>query len=340
MPISNNASYLPTMQDFIVHWTQVNAKLGSKPLVLADGFTLAGFTTLRTSIDTSTQAIGGAEQVFTQTAYNITQSKKALMPKLKLFRQTVQSQLTGTNYAASLPTLPNFGVTQSRFLKPFDDAAYLWNQINTAPPERFTPPLLLPDETRLADFQTLLSALRTLYALHINSDGQKRLALRQRDALLPTARLRMKQYRVAVFSRLAPGDPLLASVPRLSPVPGATPKAVTDLTLVYTPLTNTVKITFTPSVSANIRMYDLMFCPGPKWSQQSAYRIDTNENAPPFQFEFALTQVDPQAVALFKVVTMNVTENAKASKVLKAKRTGAQTLTSLTETPQSLTIAA
>ena len=38
------------MQEFISHWTSVNATLGATPLTLRGGYTLALFTTDRTNI--------------------------------------------------------------------------------------------------------------------------------------------------------------------------------------------------------------------------------------------------------------------------------------------------
>ena len=47
MAISTIGSYLPTMQEFIAHWTQVNAALAPGALTLKGGYTLANFTTDR-----------------------------------------------------------------------------------------------------------------------------------------------------------------------------------------------------------------------------------------------------------------------------------------------------
>jgi hypothetical protein len=40
MPITGIGSFPPTMQEFINHWTQVNATLGATPLTLRGGWSL------------------------------------------------------------------------------------------------------------------------------------------------------------------------------------------------------------------------------------------------------------------------------------------------------------
>lgn len=49
MPIQSNASYIPTMDEFLAHWTQVNAALGATPLVVAKP---GGAATPRATFDT------------------------------------------------------------------------------------------------------------------------------------------------------------------------------------------------------------------------------------------------------------------------------------------------
>ena len=49
MAITTNASYVPTAQEFIGHWTDVNAEAGS-PLVLRSGVTVAAFTQMKNDL--------------------------------------------------------------------------------------------------------------------------------------------------------------------------------------------------------------------------------------------------------------------------------------------------
>ena len=57
MPLSGIGSYPPTMQEFINHWTQVNASLGATPLLLRGAYALANFSTDRTNIVNAINAV-------------------------------------------------------------------------------------------------------------------------------------------------------------------------------------------------------------------------------------------------------------------------------------------
>jgi hypothetical protein len=62
MPISNNSSYVPTMNEFIAHWGQVNAAINPDLTVPApDGtaMTLSGFSGLRDSLQAQFQILVG-----------------------------------------------------------------------------------------------------------------------------------------------------------------------------------------------------------------------------------------------------------------------------------------
>ena len=327
MPIYNLTSYLPTMQEFMDHWTAVNTQLGTKPLVLADGTTLTAFSGLRISIQTAITAVTQAEAQIPTKRQTLLNQKLALRKKLELFRKAVLGSLANSTYVSRLPILPPLGATQARFLKAMETAATVWGNINTNAPAGFTPPLVLSDGTALADFQTAITALYAAYSAVTTAEVKAGTALSQRDAYLKTARTEMKQYRIVVFARLAPGDPLLTRVPRYSPAPGSTPKAVTNLLAFYNETDNTLKITFDSATSKNTVSYRLYFSPGPKWNATDMELVAVNANAAPFAFDFKLDQVEKNQTALFKVFTTNATENMKASKVLKVKRTAAGLLT-------------
>ena len=336
VPINNLTSYLPTMQEFMDHWTLVNAQLGVKPLVLSDGTSLATFTASRTAIQGYITAVTQAETLVPQKRQTLHDLKKAMSRKLELFRKAVLGQLATSNYVSRLPTLPKFGATQARFIKPLEAAANIWSSINYVPPLTddetllgFVGPLILPDGTALADFQAAITALYAAYSAITTAQVKVGNALSQRDAALKSARRAMKQYRVTVYARLAPTDMLLTRVPRLSPVAGATQKAVTNVLSFYKATDNTLELTFDPSTSKNIAQYELWFCPDAKWNAANTQMIASNLNAPPFAFQFTYTQVALNSVGLFKVYAKNETGNTKASKVVSVRRTAAEARTAL-----------
>src|SRR5688572_32246091 len=61
VPITTIGSYLPVMQEFIAHWTDVHAEITPDTLTLRGGFTLANFTTARNDIQAAVTATEPAE---------------------------------------------------------------------------------------------------------------------------------------------------------------------------------------------------------------------------------------------------------------------------------------
>ena len=218
MPLTTNGSYLPTMQEFIAHWTAVNAALVSPDvLTLSGGYTLANFTADRAAIQTATTAIETVDNGVTAAQTDRELKKAALKTRLEQFRAAIAAQFPGSIYASMLPNAPLKTNIETRFLKPFDDMANLWSRVNTDTIAGFTPPLKLPGGYVLATFTTDLAALRSAYLAVTNADLAAQNSRRQRDALLPPAKARMKQYRSAVPSKLLPGNPLLTNIPAISP---------------------------------------------------------------------------------------------------------------------------
>jgi len=67
MPITNLDSYLPTAQEFINHWTQVNLELGpGGPLTLLGGYMVALLTTDQTTLDAAMTAVVAADNTGTR----------------------------------------------------------------------------------------------------------------------------------------------------------------------------------------------------------------------------------------------------------------------------------
>ena len=217
MPIYNLTSYLPVMQEFIEHWGLVNAALGTKPLILSGGYALAGFVAERAAIQDRVTAVTQAEAQIAPIRQTLGEQKTDLNRQLGLFRKAVLGQMAGTLYTSRLPIVPHSGSTQALFIRPHEVAANVWTNINIAPPVGFFAPLVLADGTTLSAYQAAIAAYYVTHSQITEAETAIGEALARRDNLLPAAREHMKQYRLAVFARLAPGDALLARVPRLTP---------------------------------------------------------------------------------------------------------------------------
>jgi len=145
MPLTDLGSYVPTMDEVVLHWADVDAELGGAPasdLKLEGGFSRADLIAARDVFEALNISIEDLENGREIAAANRDNLKGTLRQKLGQFRGMVRALIPKSKYAAATPTLPNFRADKSKFIGPFEDAASLWQRINAdATLARFTPPL-------------------------------------------------------------------------------------------------------------------------------------------------------------------------------------------------------
>lgn len=320
MAISSIGSYPPTMEEFIAHWTEVNAALAPGALLLQGGFTLANFTTARTDIVTAIDAVTTADNSRQGDATDRDIAKAALKSRLAQFRAGVASQLPGSRYAGQLPVQPPFRAIETTFLRPLVDMAGIWNEINTDTIPGFTGPLLLSGAYTLAMFNTDLTALRAAYLATTVSENGARSARGARDVLLAPAKNRMKQYRSGVKAALPPGHALQLTIPALTPPPGSTPDPV-NLTAVWNETTLEADLTVTPSTNPNLDHYDIRSAPGPHYRAADEFHVATI----PAGETTVSTNVGlgaPGATALYRAYVVLSTLNERGSNTVSVTRPG------------------
>lgn len=257
------------MQQFIQHWTSVNAALAPGALLLRGGYTLANFTADRTALQTAITNVEDRNNARQIAANNRDIRKTNLVPRLAQFRASVRYQLIGSAYVPALPRVPDFNRAEGVFLKPFDDMATLWTRINadtTVP--GFTPPLLLLGGYTKANFDTDLAALRTAYIAVSTTDEDAKLQRKRRDVLLPAARVRLVQYREAVLARFGPTDPFTLSLPKIAPDPGSTPEPV-NLSGIWDATINQARLQWNESDNPNLVKYQVRQSSGPKYKTEN-----------------------------------------------------------------------
>lgn len=320
MAISSIGSYPPTMAEFEAHWAEVNAALSPGALTLSGGYTLANFTTDRSSIETAITAVETADNSRQGASADRDIKKAGQRGRLAQFRATVSGVLPGTIYVRMLPTLPLFRAVESRFIRPLDDMSNIWDRINTDTIPGFTAPLLLSGGYALADFQSDLADLRAAYLAWTNAENGSLSARSSRNVLLPPARERMRQYRQAVKGALPPGHALLATVPALTPPPGSTPDPV-NLSGVWNGTTLMADLSWTASPNPNLDHYSVRTAPGPTYhTADESVVAEVPAGTTTFSTNEGL--VAPGATALFKVYVVLTTANEKGSNTVGVTRPG------------------
>lgn len=265
MPLSSVASYLSTCDEFITHWTQVNTTLGpGGPLVLPGTFAVANLTTLRNNLQTAITAVEVPRNQLQVAAGDRDVKKGPLRERLRQFRARVNGEMRGTQYQRALPALPAFTASEGVFLRAMDDMQSLWVQINAAPPVGFTAPLKLVGNYLVATHATDIAALRTTYQTYNNAAQTILLRLGERDVQLPVIKSRLVQYRQIILGMFAAGDPLILSLPKVTPPAGSTPAAV-NVSWVWNAGTEMADFTWSASTNAQLKEYQLRSCDIPTY---------------------------------------------------------------------------
>lgn len=226
MPFTGPSSYLSTTDEFIGHWTDVNAALAPGSLVLAGGFTLANLQTRRGELATSMTTLEGLINVLEGHRTDRFNQQGPLRERMRQLGHSVRGLLAGSPYVGQVPELVGESASPGKWTIAMDDNAHLWTNINATPPAGFTPPLVLFGNYLVADFNTDVAALKTTYTDLVQSEQDTDHARDQRDAIYQIIRDALVQYRLAVQGMFPEDHPLVTSLPRLTPLPGHTPDAV------------------------------------------------------------------------------------------------------------------
>jgi hypothetical protein len=320
LPLSTIGSYMPTMQEFIVHWTHVNSAVSPGVFTLAGGYILADFTADRAAIDAVLTDLEDVDNERQGASADRDRLKGERRDRLSQYRFTVLGLLPGTPYSRTLPLLPRFRANQAIFLKAMDDMANGWGRINTDSIPNFTPPLLLSGGYTLADHAADLAELRAAYLASTNAHDNVRQQRSVCHALLGPAKARMLQYRNGVRGILPSGHELLTTIPAVTPPPGATPDPV-HASGIWNPLTGEIDLTWTPSANPHLDHYSIRTAPGPTYKAAEESVVAT---VPKTETSFSTLAglIFPGATALFRVYVVLTTMNERGSNTVSVTREG------------------
>lgn len=318
MPLSTIASYLSTTDAFLTHWTQWNTVTATNN-ALPGGFKIGDLQTMRDDLQTAITAVETPRNQL-QNAAGARDSKKGpQMERVRQFRARVLGEMGGSQYANSLPRIPSFNSGEGVFLRALDDMQSLWVQINAAPPAGFTAPLKLVGNYTAANHAADIASLRSSYNAYNVALQTVELRLSERNALLPPLKARLIQYRQVIQGSFPAGNALILSLPRVSPAPGSTPKAVGNLSGVWNAGTLKAVLTWTASPSASVTEYQIRSCDPPTYRTNEEIVVGTvASNVLTFSTDDGLGVSG--AAKIFKVYAVTGDDNEKGSKGVKVTR--------------------
>ena len=173
MPVSNNASYIPTINEFLAHWVQVDTALGASITVKLEngtGVTRADFQTSRDDLQTQAVAVIDALNDQEIARGDIDLKKPALLALLNEFNGMLDGYWSGTPYLNARPRVPGITEGQEKFLAPMRDMFSLWGKLNLFTPlVGVTLPLTLSGGKVVQDCDAMIENLQTAYANEANA---------------------------------------------------------------------------------------------------------------------------------------------------------------------------
>jgi hypothetical protein len=269
MAITGPASYVPTANGFITHWTAANTALGAAgPLKTKDGKTVANLTTHRDTLEGFQDSVQDKLNGLEIAAGVVVSLKTALVARAGEFNRRVRGSLGNSPFARALPEAPQVTDGAASVLTALRDIKSLWPRINAATIPNFTPPLLMPDGYAVATFLTDLAALVQAYEDEEAAGQLLTLEREHRNDVQDLAYPIMRDYRTALLGSFAPEHALVASLPRLTPEPGATPDPV-PLSGSYNSVAQEAVFTWPASTNPNLAKYQLRRCPGATYTTET-----------------------------------------------------------------------
>ena len=322
MPITNNASYIPTMNEFLAHWTPVDAALGTDltvPSQHGGSMTRVEFGALRVELLARNTTVIDRLNDQEIARGEIDLRKAALLDRLREFTQLVNTYWQGTGFINAVPKMPSISDGQERFLAPLRDMISLWVKLNAAPaPGGIEVPLTLADGTPQTTASAAVAALDAAYATEAAAAQTVTIARADREATKALAYAVMKNYRLAVPPRCALFPALVETLPALTPAGGHTPAPV-NASAVFAP-PDQAHVAYDASPDADLARYELRGNPGEHYQDDDAVVVATHAPADAREFTTGFGLNQPGAHVALKVYVVLTTGNEAGSAPLLVQR--------------------
>src|SRR3990172_5257445 len=318
MPITGPSSYVSTTEEFWQHWDTADTTLGAgNEAVLPGGVTQGALGTLKNALVAKRADVQARLNDKELARADVELRKAALLQRLVQFNDKVRAFYPGTKWVAALPDVPSISDAPSKITDPLDDAANVWLQMNADP-------AIVPDVTLLggytqATFAVDLAALKNTYATLNAAETALKIVREERNDLQDQIYANLKSCRAVLPTLFAAGHALVESLPRLTPLPGATPTAVT-MTAAWDPAGGQVFIEWAESTNGSMGEYEVRYSTGTVYSTEDETVIASIQPGAPRELLTLAGVETAGATANYRVYVVLTTGNERGSNTVSVTR--------------------
>jgi len=245
--------------------------------------------------------------------------REVLHERLNQFNRTARAMLIGTVYAEALPKVPPITVGESRISLVFQELNILWKTLNTSAMAGEVPglngPLMLLGDYDQAGFEAGIGKLRASYERIMQQEQQLKLTRMRRNLVQDNVYATLRGYRATIQAQFPQEDPLVLTLPRLTPTPGSTPDPVAAVA-VWDATIDQAVITWEASDNPNVEHYEVRYSPGDLDDSDAETLQATVAPDAPREFLTRKGLSKPGDAALFKVYVVLETGNERGSEVV------------------------
>lgn len=264
MPITGPASYPSVTREFLEHWKQADAALGSPgAIILSGGVAAADLAELLEALDAARDSVSDAGIDRTLAREQLNGTIAGLQGRMVEFNGRVRADFSGSAFERTLPKAFALGDAESGVREGLRQVSRLWTRIDgVAPaPAGVALPFLLREGYGRAKFDADREVLRERYAALSDAEVDLRLARERRNDLQEDIYEALKAYRLKLPTLFPPGHALAASLPSITSEQGHTPDPV-DARVSWDAAAGRAEITWTESGDAALKGYEVRGVPG------------------------------------------------------------------------------
>ncbi|MES2709908.1 MAG: hypothetical protein V4726_25145 [Verrucomicrobiota bacterium] len=320
MAITGPSSYIPTTDEFIVHWTAADASLGvAGPITVLKGISRTGLADLRGQLEAKraqVQALRNGREI---ARAGIEAGKTALLGRLGQFRQKMRSLAPDSPWEAALPKAFSVSEGYGRVIPPLDELADLWARYETK--EGL---LTLMGLYTCTDFGNDLTALKAAYTALIAADHSLGLVRSQRTELERKIHGVLKAYRQRIPAEFPIGDPVLDTLPRLTPPDIDRDPAPVQANGLWNTTTVKAELNWTSSTDADLTHYEVRAVAGPDYEVEDESPVATVLSSEPRAWSGDFALGSPGSAATFRVYVVLGTGHERGSNPVTITRPAAE----------------